>query len=39
MGNLDMTIAAQALAAGAALVTNDRVFRQVKQLRVEDWSR
>jgi tRNA(fMet)-specific endonuclease VapC len=39
MGNLDMMIAAQALAAGAVLVTHDRVFRRVKELRVEDWSR
>jgi tRNA(fMet)-specific endonuclease VapC len=39
MGNLDMMIAAQALAAGAVLVTHDRVFRRVKRLKVEDWSR
>jgi tRNA(fMet)-specific endonuclease VapC len=39
MGNLDMMIAAAALAAEATLVTNDRVFRRVKGLRVEDWSR
>jgi tRNA(fMet)-specific endonuclease VapC len=38
MGNLDMMIAAQALAADAALVTHDRVFKRVKGLRVEDWS-
>jgi len=39
MGNLDMMIAAQALAAEAILVTRDRVFQRVKELRVEDWSR
>jgi tRNA(fMet)-specific endonuclease VapC len=39
MGNMDMMIAAQALAAEAALVTHDRVFRRVKGLRIEDWSR
>jgi len=39
MGNLDMMIAAQALAAESILVTNDHVFRRVKKLRVEDWSR
>jgi tRNA(fMet)-specific endonuclease VapC len=39
MGNLDMMIAAQALAAQAVLVTHDRVFRRVKQLKMEDWSK
>jgi tRNA(fMet)-specific endonuclease VapC len=39
MGNLDMMIAAQALAAEAILVTRDRVFQQVKGLRAEDWGR
>ena len=39
MGNLDMMIAAQAMAAEAVLVTHDRVFRRVKSLKVEDWSR
>ena len=39
MGNLDMMIAAQALAADAVLVTHDRAFRRVKGLRVEDWSK
>ncbi|MFZ0773366.1 MAG: type II toxin-antitoxin system VapC family toxin [Candidatus Sulfotelmatobacter sp.] len=39
MGNLDLMIAAQALAAEAILVTNDRVFRRVKGLKVEDWSK
>jgi tRNA(fMet)-specific endonuclease VapC len=39
MGNLDMMIAAQALAAGAILVSSDRVFRRVKGLTIEDWTR
>jgi tRNA(fMet)-specific endonuclease VapC len=39
MGNLDLMIAAQAVAAEAALVTHDRVFRRVKGLKVEDWSK
>jgi tRNA(fMet)-specific endonuclease VapC len=39
MGNLDMMIAAQALAAEATLVTSDRMFRRVKGLTVEDWSK
>jgi tRNA(fMet)-specific endonuclease VapC len=38
MGNLDMMIAAQALAAEVVLVTNDKVFARVKGLKVEDWS-
>lgn len=39
VGNLDIMIAAQALAAGATLVTHDRVFRRVKGLRIEDWTK
>jgi tRNA(fMet)-specific endonuclease VapC len=39
MGNLDMMIAAQALAAQAVLVTHDRVFHRVKQLKIEDWTK
>jgi predicted nucleic acid-binding protein len=38
MGNLDMMIAAQALAAEATLVTRDRVFQRVQGLKVEDWG-
>jgi ribosomal silencing factor RsfS len=38
MGNLDMMIAAQALAAEAILVTRDRVFQRVQGLKVEDWA-
>jgi tRNA(fMet)-specific endonuclease VapC len=39
MGHLDLMVAAQAVAAGVALVTRDHVFRRVKGLRVEDWSK
>ena len=39
MGNMDMMIAAQALAADAVLVTHDRVFQRVKGLEVEDWTK
>ena len=39
VGNLDLMIAAQALAVEATLVTNDRVFRRIKGLRIEDWTR
>jgi len=35
---LDLLIAAHALALGAILVTNDRAFRQIDGLPVEDWS-
>ena len=39
MGNLDLMIAAQALASGVVLVSSDAVFRRVKGLKIEDWSR
>jgi tRNA(fMet)-specific endonuclease VapC len=39
IGNLDLMIAAQALAAGTVLVTSDRVFRRVKGLKIEDWNK
>jgi tRNA(fMet)-specific endonuclease VapC len=39
MGNLDLMIAAQALALGLVLVSSDTVFRRVKGLKIEDWSR
>jgi tRNA(fMet)-specific endonuclease VapC len=38
LGNLDMMIGAQALAAGATLVTNDKAFTRIKKLKVEDWT-
>ena len=39
MGNLDMMIAAHALAAQAVLVTHDRVFHRVKQSKIQDWTK
>src|ERR1700678_689952 len=36
MGNLDLMIAAQALAAETILVSNDRVFRRIRGLKIED---
>jgi len=38
MGNLDVMIAAHAVAAAVVLVTHDHVFRRVKGLKVEDWT-
>lgn len=37
-GPMDMLIAAHALAVGAVLVSSDRAFRRVVELRVEDWT-
>jgi tRNA(fMet)-specific endonuclease VapC len=39
MGNMDLMIATHALAREVVLVTNDRVFRRVKRLKLEDWSK
>jgi tRNA(fMet)-specific endonuclease VapC len=39
MGNLDLMIAAHALAAEAILVTNDRSFSRLKHLKIEDWTK
>jgi tRNA(fMet)-specific endonuclease VapC len=39
MGNLDLMIAAQALALDSVLVSSDAVFRRVKGLKAEDWNR
>jgi len=39
LGNLDLQIAAHAVAVGATLVTNDRAFAQVSELRgTENWA-
>ncbi len=35
---LDLLIAAQALAHGMVLVTNDQVFERVSGLAIEDWT-
>jgi tRNA(fMet)-specific endonuclease VapC len=39
IGNLDLMIAAQTMAAEAVLVTHDRVFGRIKGLRMEDWTK
>jgi len=39
VGNLDLMIAAQTVAAPAILVTHDHVFRRVKHLKIEDWTK
>ena len=39
IGNLDLMIAAHALATGAVLVSNDHVFARIPKLRVEDWTK
>ena len=39
MGNWDMMIGAHALAVEAVLVTNDRSFRRLKHLKIEDWTK
>ena len=39
MGNLDLMIAAQALALDVVLITSDAVFRRVKGLKIEDWTK
>jgi tRNA(fMet)-specific endonuclease VapC len=38
-GNLDLMIAAHALALGLTLVTNDGAFRRIPELKVENWAR
>jgi hypothetical protein len=39
MGNMEMMIAAHALATEAVLVTNDRSFRRLTDLKIEDWTK
>ncbi len=39
IGNLDLMIAAHALALPAILVTHDRAFRRVRSLKLEDWAK
>ena len=38
IGTLDLMIASHALAIGSTLVTHDRVFRRVRELKLEDWT-
>jgi predicted nucleic acid-binding protein len=38
MGNMEILIAAHALAVGAVLVSHDRLFRRVKGWKI-DWSK
>jgi len=39
LANMDLLIAAHALAQGAVLVSHDRVFRQIAPfVKVEDWA-
>jgi tRNA(fMet)-specific endonuclease VapC len=38
-GNLDLMIAAHALALEAVLVSSDRAFQRVRGLKIEDWSK
>jgi len=38
MGTLDQMIAAHALVLDATLVSNDRAFRRVEGLRLENWA-
>jgi tRNA(fMet)-specific endonuclease VapC len=39
IANLDLMIGAHALAMGATLVTADRAFRRIKDLKIADWTR
>jgi len=39
MGNLDVMIAAHALAVNAVLLTNDHAFVRIKKLKIEDWTK
>ncbi len=39
LANLDMMIGAHALAIGAILVTNDRAFARIKNLKLADWTK
>jgi tRNA(fMet)-specific endonuclease VapC len=39
MGNLDLMIAAHAIADQVVLVTHDHVFRRIKRLKIEDWTK
>lgn len=38
MGDLDQLIAPHAISRRTTIVTNDRAFRMVQELTVEDWT-
>jgi len=38
LGNLDLMIGAHAMAARAILVTSDRSFGRIKNLKIQDWA-
>jgi len=38
MGTLDLMIASHAVAVGAILVTHDRGFKRLPELKAEDWT-
>lgn len=38
-GGLDLMIAAQAMSLGVILVTGDRAFGRIKNLKTEDWTK
>jgi tRNA(fMet)-specific endonuclease VapC len=38
VGNMDLMIAAHAIAVDAVLVTHHRVFRRIKELKSVDWT-
>ena len=39
MGNLDMMIVSHALATQSVLVSSDRVFRRIRGVRIDDWTK
>jgi len=39
IGNIDLLIAAQALALNLVLVTNDKAFHRIRKLKIEDWTK
>lgn len=39
MGNLDMMVVSHALAAQRVLVSSDRVFRRIRGVRIDDWTK
>lgn len=39
LGSIDTLIAAQALSAGAVLISSDSAFKRIQGLKVEDWTK